>query len=172
MSEVITCRFTGQIDIRVHLAVLGGSPTGAGIQSFKGVIYDYGCDIGKCDFITFRITYTSPSGEVYEFSAQQVEDYCKKKGLKNVPFFYIGKAKNKYPDLIVNENWHQRFLEKLIEEYLEKDDIYCKNKGLKDEGIVLAKRVGGFEGLKLKSTAFLLQETEEIEKNSNIEDLN
>ena len=40
-----------------------------------------------------------------------------------------------------------------------------------DEGIVLSKRIGGFEGLKLKSARFILGESEKLDSGEiNIED--
>ena len=57
-----------------------------------------------------------------------------------------------------------------MEEYLEKECSYCKN-SVADEGVVLSKRVGGFEGLKLKSAKFVLGESEQMDTGEvNIED--
>lgn len=160
-----------QNSLTLYGEIVGFTPTGSAIQSMKGKPYDYGCKPGKCEFYCFRITSTSPDGNVYEFSLPQVIDYCLKHGIKHVPVYYIGRAKDKYPELDVNEHWHQNFLNKLIEEYLEKDDIYCNSVGLADEGIVLSRRVGGFEGLKLKSQRFILGESEEADSDQvNIED--
>jgi hypothetical protein len=167
--------------------VVGYTPSGKGIQSMKGKVFDYGCEVNKCDFIVFRINYTSPSGKVYEFSIQQMVDYCKKFNLKHVPIYFIGRAKELYYNLylkheyshnqsefadcgipederIDGRGWHDKFLQLLVKEYLEKDDVYCQNKGLPDEGIVLSRRVDVFEGLKLKSFKFLQGETEEADK--------
>lgn len=160
-----------QPGITCYGELVGYTPSGSGIQNMGGKTYDYGCKKGECDFFVFRITYTSPTGNVYEFSAQQMLDYCNKYSLKHVPFYYIGKAKDKYPELSVDHHWHENFLEKMMEEYLEKDDIYCNTKGLFDEGVVLSKRVGGFTGLKLKSFRFVSGETMEMDNgNENIED--
>lgn len=127
---------------------------------------------------------------------QQVVDYCNRYGLKHVPIYFIGQAKELYANLyckheykdnleafaacgceeddrITGRNWHNKFLELLSTEYLEKDDIYCNTKGLPDEGIVLSKRIDVFEGLKLKSFKFLEGETKELDKEQeNIEDNN
>jgi len=151
--------------------LVGHTPTGAGIQSFKGKVYDYGCEFGKCDFFVFRITYTSPKGHVFEFSVPQIIEYCNKYALKHVPVYFVGKAKDKYPDLDIGNHWHENFLDRLIAEYLEKDDVYCNSKGLADEGIVLSKRIGAFQGFKLKSSRFVLAESVELDsEKENIED--
>jgi hypothetical protein len=163
--EIVANKYKDSLQDGITLVgeVVGYTPTGAAIQSMKGKAYDYGCEVGKCDFIVFRINYTSPAGKVYEFSFPQVMDYCKKFNLKHVPVYYIGRAKDKYPDITTDNHWHENFLNKLIEEYLEKDDIYCLTKGLADEGIVLSRRVDVFEGLKLKSFRFLQGETTELD---------
>jgi len=62
-------------------------------------------------------------------------------------------------------------LDKLSKEYLEKTSEHCFNK-VWDEGIVFSKRVGGFTGLKLKSSNFVLGETVQIDAGEeNIDDL-
>ncbi len=153
-----------QNGISCYGEVVGFTPTGGAIQKCKKGAYDYGCAENQCDFYVFRITYTSVDGQVYEFSLQQVLDYCNKFGLKHVPVYYIGRAKDLYPelDVAVGSDWHENFLNKLIENYLEKDCIYCQGR-LPDEGVVLSKRIGGFVGLKLKSQKFLLAESEQLD---------
>lgn len=160
-----------QEGVTIFGELVGFTSSGSGIQSAKGVVYDYGCEVGECDFYVFRITYTTHDGNVYEFSAKQVQDYCKKYELKMVPVFYVGKAKDMYPELSVDNHWHENFLNKLVEDYLEKDCIYCKNAGLADEGIVLSKRSDHFDAYKLKSSRFLIEESGELDKEvANIED--
>lgn len=160
-----------QEGITCYGELVGYTSTGAGIQSAKGVAYDYGCQEGECDFYVFRITYTTHDGQVYEFSINQIKEYCKKYELKTTPSFYSGLAKDMYPELDVNNHWHENFLNKLIEDYLEKDCVYCRNSGLPDEGLVVAKRDGHFDAFKLKSNAFTLVETGELDKEqTNIED--
>lgn len=147
-----------QDGITLYSEIVGYTSTGAGIQSVNGKVFDYGCKERECELYVFRITYTSPAGNVYEFSMQQVIDYCNKFGLKYCPIYYIGQAKNLYPELDVNNHWHEDFLNNLIRDYLEKDCEHCVN-DVPDEGIVLSRRIGSFEGLKLKSNKFLLAET-------------
>ena len=74
--EIVANKYKDSLQDGITLVgeVVGYTPTGAGIQSMGGKVYDYGCEVGKCDFIVFRINYTSPSGKVYEFSMPQLGD--------------------------------------------------------------------------------------------------
>lgn len=171
--EIVAKRYENCIKngITLYGELVGYTPSGAGIQKFGQKVFDYGCDVNQCEFYVFRITFTSSAGDIYEFSFPQLINYCQKFGLKFVPVYYVGPARNKYPELDTANHWHENFLEKLISEYLEKDNIFCKTVGLPDEGIVLSKRVGNFEGLKLKSLKFLEKESAEIDTGEeNIED--
>lgn len=138
--------------------VVGYTPTGSPIQ--KG--YDYGCDIGQLDFYVFRLTYTSSSGQVFEFSWQKIKEYCTKFNIKHVPEFYYGKAKDLF-NVQVDDNWHNNFLAALKEKYLEKDCTICKNK-VPAEGIVVVPQYKDYQPLKLKSFRFLEGETKELDK--------
>ena len=134
--------------------------------------YDYGCNIGEHDFYAYRITTTTPQGNVVEWSAKQVQQYCKAKGLKAVPELYYGTAQDLYP-ISPNqtlEEWQNEFLIYLKEQYLEKDDPLCKNK-VPDEGIVLRVDQLDLEVYKLKSERFKEHETKQLDKGiTNIED--
>lgn len=47
----------------------------------------------------YRITLTNVDGEVHEFSAREVQQYCKSVGLTPVTEYYYGYAKDLYPEL-------------------------------------------------------------------------
>ena len=49
--------------------------------------YDYGCLTGQHKIFVYRITQTNVDGKVYEFSARQVQEWCKLNGLTPVPDF-------------------------------------------------------------------------------------
>jgi hypothetical protein len=145
--------------ISLYGEIVGYTPEGAEIQ--KG--YDYGCDPNTFDFYVYRVTITSVSGDVYEMSPREMKTYCDRYGIKTVPEIYYGKAKDFY-DLSVNDHWHQNFLEKLSEDYLEKDCDLCQN-SVPDEGICLrVDKPLDIEIYKLKSFAFLERETKMLDQ--------
>lgn len=146
--------------ITAFAEIVGYTPTGAFIQ--KG--YDYGCEVGKQDFYIYRMNYRSPMGDVYEFSHDQIEEYCKQFGLKTPETYYHGIAKDMFPDIEVTEHWHENVLNRLIEIYLEKDCHLCKSEKIPAEGVVV--KVNGkssWKCYKLKSTKFLEKETKELD---------
>ena len=148
-----------QDSITLYGEAVGYTKTGAYIQDG----YDYGCSTGQFATYVYRITTTNHSGQVYEFSHRQVKDYCEKYGLDMVPEIYYGKAKDLYPELSVNDHWHQNFLDRLIGDYLEKDCELCKSKKVPDEGICLRKDIFDSEIYKLKSFKFLEWETKKLD---------
>ena len=149
--------------------VVGYTSTGAYIQPG----YDYGCAPKESDFWVFRITYTSPNGDVFEFSLNQVVEYCKKYGLRHVPVHFVGKAKDMYPEIDTETHWHENFLNQLVNDFLEKDCDICVGK-VPAEGVVVSRRTfDAFEPWKLKSLRFLERESKELDNGGgNLEDSN
>ena len=152
--------------ITLYGEIVNQLPNGKWIQNS----YDYGIAEKQCEFFVYRITYTNPSGDVFEFSRPQIDRYCFKAGLKTVPLFYYGLAKDWDSSISTDEHWHKNFLEKLIAKYNEKDCYICKNK-VPEEGVVLVKESDFYEAYKLKSAKFLEKESENLDKGeTNIED--
>ena len=157
--------------ITLYGEIAGQMPSGSWIQNE----YCYGLSEKTCDLFIYRITYTNNVGEVFEFTIPQVQRYCVNMGLKTVPIFYYGKAKDWHTKLgekaDIENHWHENFLNLLINEYNEKDCYMCKKK-LPEEGIVLIKEGSFFEAYKLKSICFLERETLELDRGQvNIEDI-
>lgn len=125
--------------------------------------YDYGCKPGEFFIYIYRITFTSPSGQVFEFSTQQVKEFCQKFGLNMVPEIYWGYAKDLF-DIPLDSCWNDTFLQLISDNYLEKDCDMCVNK-VPDEGIVLRKEIFNIEPYKFKSFAFKLRETKSADNN-------
>lgn len=144
----------------VYGEIYGYTPTGKEIQ--KG--YDYGCQPNQLDFVVYRINYTNTFGEVFEFTWPQIKSFCEGVGLKTPELYYYGVAEELFPEIKGYEHWHQNFLDKMCETYLEKDCHLCKNK-VPAEGVVLTFQHGKhWHALKLKSNRFIEAETKMLDK--------
>jgi len=161
-----------------YYEVVGYMPSNTMIQKD----YDYGCEPGTHKIYIYRITYTNTDGKVFEFSAKQVQDFCKKNGLNAVPQLYYGYANNfltnmgiKYHLWSDEDNlnlWRNDLLNGIKEQYNEKDCYICKTK-VPEEGVVIRIEENDFEAYKAKSNAFYERETKLLDKGeSNIEDEN
>jgi len=139
--------------------IVGYTPSGQYIQ--KG--YDYGCSAGNLDFWIFKVTYTSIDGHVYVFNHRETVAFCNKFGFKMPKTHYYGKAKDHFPELNVEDHWHDEFLQKMIETYLEKKCDLCQN-DVWAEGVILRRDVPfEWDAFKLKSFNFLEQETKQLD---------
>jgi len=155
----------------IYAEIVGFLPNGESIQKD----YDYGCKPCTFEVYIYRITLTNVSGYVFEFSSQQVQQWCAEHGVKAVPRLYYGKA----TDLVRSEysgecsriqSFEEDILSVLRNKYLERDCIMCKNK-VPTEGIVVRRDSTWFEAYKLKSFRFLERETKMLDKGDiNIED--
>jgi tRNA-binding EMAP/Myf-like protein len=145
--------------ITVTGELVGHTPSGKFIQPQ----YDYGTNVGEMELYVFKITYTSPSGEIYTFSHRETVEWCNKYGVKTPETFYYGKAKDLFPELDTTQHWHDNFLQKLEETYLEKKCHLCVN-DVWAEGIIVRPDVP-FDWLafKLKSWNFLGYESAQLD---------
>ena len=165
--------------ITIYAEIVGYLPNGNYIQ--KG--YDYGCRQPRSDndykegvnfkVRPYRITITNVDGDVHEFSAREVQQWCKSKGLIPVQEYYYGYAKDLYPDLNIEQHWCENFLERLANDKrfnMELNSPSCINK-VPHEGIVIKKEDGLSHAWKIKTFKFLGKEQELLDKGiSNIED--
>lgn len=145
--------------VTLYGEIVGQLPNGKWIQKD----FDYGTEPGKHDFYVYRITFTNPSGDTFEFTTSQIERYCKKFTLKTVPVFYQGKAKDWDKSISTDQHWHENLLTALMAKYNEKDCYICKTK-VPEEGVVITRENEYFEPFKLKSFKFLQKESEELDK--------
>lgn len=187
-SEYYGCDVWGEADkilrpylwkgMTIYYEIVGFLPNGGYIQKN----YDYGCEQptdnnyieGKhFKIYIYRITTTNIDGKVHEWSAHEVQIWCKNNGLRPVAEFYYGYAKDLYKDLAYSEHWTENFLDRLANDenfFMELDSPDCKNK-VPHEGIVIKKENMVSEAFKLKSFAFLDKEAKAADKGeSNIED--
>jgi len=147
-----------------YYEVVGYMPSGAAIQKD----YDYGCEPMKHAIYIYRITYTNPDGKVFEFSSQQVQDFCHKNGLNPVTQLFYGTASEFSDERLTEDHWEAKFLETIKEKFNEKDCYMCNNK-VPEEGVVI--RIDGmdFEAYKQKSNRFYERETKLLDQ--GIEDI-
>jgi hypothetical protein len=172
--------------LSIYSEIVGYLP---GSNTFIQKNHDYKCHVGEYAIYIYRITYTNIDGDVYEFSAKQVQRWCKN-NITNDPVLnirtsdggsvpivlhqliypvkelYYGKAKDVYPELSTEEHWHKNFVEMLSNDktrfYMEVNSPDCNN-DVPHEGIVVRNESTGGNALKLKTKAHFLMETVELD---------
>lgn len=172
----------------IYYEIVGYLPNGGWIQKN----YDYGCEPptqvidpatgetviqykqGKhFKVLVYRITLTNVDGQVHEFSAHEVQTWCKQRSLLCAIEYYYGYAFGLYPELEVDEHWSENFLQMLANDKsfnMEKDSPECNNK-VPHEGLVIKIENMKSEAFKLKCFKFLgLEQDAAIAGEANIED--
>ena len=165
----------------IYAEICGFLPNGQYIQK----PYDYGCTPPKSEdeykaeenfkVRVYRITMTNVDGQVHEYSAKEVHEFCKSVGLIPVIQFYYGQAIDLYPNIIVDDNWTDNFIQAIADDksfFMEKNSPDCNNK-VPQEGVVIKKEDGIAHAWKLKTFAFLNGEQKALDAGeSNVEDDN
>ena len=142
------------------------------VDEFKMIqdAYDYGCKPGEFKVYIYRITLTNNEGKVYEFTAKQVQEWCKQRGLNPVVELYYGTASNYY-QAKSQSTWNDDLLKLLTIDYLEKDCVECIYHKVPDEGIVIRVEGLDLKVFKFKSWRFVKEETTGLDiGKENIED--
>ena len=162
----------------IYYEIVGFLPTGKYIQKN----YDYGCVPPEKDepfthekhfkVRVYRITMTNVDGYVHEFSAKEVQEWCKVNDLIPVTEYYYGYAKDLY-NIPVDDNWTDAFWDTMANDknfYMEYNSPSCINK-VPHEGLVIKKEDMRSRAWKLKCFAFLNGEQKELDAGiENIED--
>lgn len=165
----------------IYAEIVGYLPNGKYIQQ----LYDYKCrqPLNENDYkqgvnfkvLVYRITMTNENGYSIEFSAKQVQEWCKSVGLTPVTQLYYGYACDLYPDIVIDDDWNVNFLDRLANDenfFMEKRSPDCLS-NVPHEGIVIKKEDMFPHAWKLKTFAFLNKEQQQLDKGiSNIEDTN
>ena len=163
--SIIAQELSDKIDpgITLYGECVGFTPKGRYIQK----LYDYGCKQYEHKNPVYRITYTSPIGDVYEFSWQQIKDYCQARGIEYVKEMFFGSLREYLNVIPVGYNWKDQLLDHLKGKFLEGDCPDCTNK-VPFEGICI-RRDGhqSYLTYKLKSFRFLEWETKQGDLNEN-----
>lgn len=149
----------------VFFEIVGWLPNGSPIQKVFNNVYNYGAAENTYKIFVYRFTQTTEDGRVIEYSSQQVRNRCRELNVECVEQYYFGYARDLFPDIEVNDNWHKNFAERMVLTYLEKDCWDCVNPDTADEGVVLSIDNGGdCQKFKLKSKRFLERESEAANK--------
>jgi hypothetical protein len=157
-----------QKGMTIYAEIAGYLPTGSYIQSQ----YDYGCLTGQHKVFVYRITQTNVDGKVIEFSAKQVQEWCKLNGLLPVPELFYGYAKDCFTNIYhlieepnqFEQKWNEEFLIEIKKKYNEKDCYMCINKVPEEGCVVRLDNKFNYEAFKQKSTRFFEDETKMLDK--------
>ena len=100
--------------------------------------HDYGCKPGEWKFMPYRITNTNVNGDKFEWNVQEVHDWTVKLINENpdianhimpIEIVYHGEFKNLYPDINVENHWHENVLARMKEDkdrfLMEEDEPMC-----------------------------------------------
>ena len=167
-----------QKGMTIYYEIVGFLPTGKYIQKN----YDYGCippEAGEpfthekhFKVRVYRITMVNVDGYIHEFSAKEVQEWCKANDLTPVTEYYYGYAKDLY-NILVDDNWTDTFWDTMANDknfYMERNSPSCSNK-VPHEGLVIKKEDMRSRAWKLKCFAFLNGEQKELDAGEeNIED--
>lgn len=85
--------------ISLYGEIVGYTAKGANIQKR----YHYGCNPEESEFYVYRITSTNYDGISYEFSFDQMVEYCNKFGLKTVPILEAFKLRDRLVGNTIDE---------------------------------------------------------------------
>ena len=167
-----------QKGMTIYYEIVGFLPTGKYIQKN----YDYECTSPEKEesfthekhfkVRVYRITITNVDGYVHEFSAKEVQEWCKTNNLIPVTEYYYGYAKDLY-NIPIDDNWTDVFWDTMANDknfYMECNSPSCINK-VPHEGLVIKKEDMKSRAWKLKCFAFLNGEQKELDAGiENIED--
>lgn len=167
----------------IYYEIVGYLPNGGWIQKN----YDYGCvpptvfENGQVQYIqgknfkvlVYRITLTNVDGQVHEFSAHEVQTWCKQRNILCAIEYYYGYARDLYPDVSIDDSWSTNFMTALANDKsfnMEQDSPECNNK-VPHEGLVIKIENMKSEAFKLKCFKFLgIEQDAALAGETNIED--
>lgn len=148
-----------------------------GVQQMIQKEYDYGCQEGENFVMIYRITSKDENGRVREWNVMDVKQWTENlvaahpelaKRVKPINVLYHGALKDLYPDLPIDEHWHENLLERMksdTEKFgMEQNEPLC-NKKVPREGICIRIDDDSVsECFKLKCVKFLEKERTLIDK--------
>lgn len=133
--------------ITIYGEIVGYTPNGQWIQ--KG--YHYGCKEWESKFYAYRITYTTPDGNVIEFTDSQIRQYCKIRAIDVVPLLQYKTYYNE--DELLNEIGDIEVMCPLNDNKVPREWVVIRRDGQET-----------YSAYKLKSQLFLGYETKMIDE--------
>lgn len=147
----------------VYAEIVGYLSSGSMIQK----PYHYACEEGTSELYIYRITQTNTDGIVTELTRPEIDEYCFRNGLTATPLLYYGKAKDIYPNIAIDDDWHDNVLRMLVkDENFCLNDMMCEfnNDEVPAEGCVIrVESIYNMEPYKLKNYKFLEYETKMLD---------
>lgn len=141
-----------------------------GSTSFIQKNYDYGCPVGKCRFMPYRITDGKNEYDISQVRAwtedilncyPELEEF-----ISPIPLLFHGKVSELYPDIPNDSSWRDNVLAAMKQEKkfgMEQNEPLCKTK-VPREGVCVRIDSDPFpENFKLKCVKFLSKESAEID---------
>ena len=144
--------------------------------------YDYKCKPGENQFMIYRVSSLKEDGHRVELNVKDVYNYTMglintiedagypeiAKRIHPIDIYYHGALKDLYPDIEINDKWHDNFLERIKNDKenfgMELNEPMCRN-AVPREGIVIRKQDDPInEAFKLKCLKFLGKEAAEMDK--------
>lgn len=143
--------------------------------------YDYGCEIGENCFMPYRITVHNEDGTMDEWNVSKVKEWTENL-IKNNPhlaydfkpivLLYNGTLFDLYPNIKIDENWHDNILLQLKEDKyyfgMEELEPMCKHQVPREGICVRIDDDTVSECFKLKCDSFFEYERKEID-NGNVD---
>ena len=137
--------------------------------------YDYGLPVGESRFMPYRIVKITDGKsvewevqEVFQWTIKMIETYPDLQGvLYPIQIVYHGKLTDHYPEVTVDDHWHENVLEAMKADKkcfgMEANEALCKNKVPREGVCVRIDNDPSPENFKLKCAKFLSKESKDID---------
>lgn len=137
--------------------------------------YDYGLPVGHSRFMPYRIVRITDGKfiewevqEVFQWTMKMIETYPDLQGvLYPIQIVYHGKLTDRYPEIAVDDYWHEKVLEAMKADKkcfgMETNEVLCKNKVPREGVCIRIDNDPRPENFKLKCAKFLSKESKDID---------
>lgn len=163
-------------DTTIYCEIIGYEEGSNQFIQTVGLGYDYMCETGKNKLMIYRVSRLEEDGNRHELNIDEVYDWTidlinrlpeqVKDRIHPIDIMYQGTLKDLYPDIPVDENWHDKILEAMKNDTkhfgMELHEPMCRNKVYREGFVLRIKDDPITEAFKLKCEKFLNKESESI----------